>query len=102
MSVCRGALQAGQLRPNNCVVQRTNNRHPEPPNMRFWATLLFVAILLKHTPLLAFGAMVKVVVEALDAARENGVEHRGTRFLVGIFAVSGEWIAKVPVYGSSR
>lgn len=78
MSVCRGTIQAGQLRPNNCVVQRTNNRRPEPPNMRLWATLLFVAILLKHTLLLAFGAMVKVVVEALDAARENGVEHRGT------------------------
>lgn len=70
--------------------------------MRFGATLLFVAILLKHTPSLAFGAMVKVVVEALGAAREDGVKHLGTRFLVRIFAVSGEWVAKVPVYGSSR
>ena len=93
MSVCRGTIQAGQSRPNNSVVQRTNNPCPEPLNMRFWTTLLFVAILLKHSPLLVCGAIVKVVYEGLDAARENGSEHQ-RRYMRGIFAVLGEWAAK--------
>jgi hypothetical protein len=101
MSVCRGTIQAGQSRQNNSVVQRTNNPCPEPLNMRFWTTLLFVAILLKHSPLLVCGAIVKVVYEGLDAARENGSEHQ-RRYMRGVFAVSGEWAAEKPVYGSSR
>jgi hypothetical protein len=57
------------------VVQRTNYHHPELPNTRFSHYSSLVVILLKHAPLLRYSATVKVVYEAMNAARENSVEH---------------------------
>jgi hypothetical protein len=53
------------------VVRRTNNRRAKPLNTSFPYYSAFVAILLKHAPLLRHSATVKVISEAIDAAREK-------------------------------
>jgi hypothetical protein len=63
-------------------MHRTNNRRRKPPKRQFPTTLVVVAILLNPPTLRGDGAIVKVVCEALDAARKIASGFEGSRLSV--------------------